>query len=167
MKLVKTGLLVMAFMCLLVSCSKEDTATTQEANYSIDLSLAQETDWEMANEILTLVNEHRVSIGLQPIQSDKQYASAHAVKHTQHMIDVDGINHDNFLYRKNALQNEGAESVAENVAFGYDNAETVVNAWLNSQGHRATIEGPFTHSGFGIVESADGKVFYTQLFYRE
>lgn len=157
----------MALMCLLISCSKESASTTQEENYEIDLSLAQETDWEMANEILDLVNEHRSSLGLSEIQMGQQYSSAHAVKHTQHMIAASQISHDNFVYRKNALQNNGAESVAENVAFGYDTAETLVHAWLNSQGHKATIEGPFTHSGFGVVESADGKMYFTQLFYRE
>jgi len=159
----------MAFMCLLASCSKDnvETTTTQEADYSIDLSLAQETNWEMADEILDLINQHRVSIGLLELKKGTQFASAHAVKHTHHMIEIDQINHDNFAYRKNALINNGAESVAENVAYGYTNAETLVNAWLNSQGHRSTIEGPFTHTGFGVLESADGKMYFTQLFYRK
>lgn len=159
----------MALMCLLISCSKdnvEDT-TTQEADYSIDLSLAQETNWEMADEILDLINEHRVSIGLVALQKGTNFSSAHAVNHTHHMIAVDQINHDNFVYRKNALIFNGAESVAENVAYGYTDAQTLVNAWLNSQGHRANIEGPFTHTGFGVLESEDGKMYFTQLFYRE
>ena len=61
MKLVKTSLLAMVLL-LTVACSKDDgVETVEQSNFSIDLNLANETDWQMANEILQLVNEHRKS----------------------------------------------------------------------------------------------------------
>ena len=168
MKLIKISLLAVALVCLTASCSKDAPEDfTHETNYVIDLNLAMETDWVMADEILVLVNDHRTNLGLDAIKSDQQYASAYAVDHTMYMIDVDNINHDNFIERSQALKDRGAKQVAENVAFGYSSAEKVVNAWLNSPGHRRVIEGDYTHSGFGVLKNSEGRYFYTQLFYRK
>lgn len=149
------------------SCQKDESFTSEEANYSIDLNLANENDWDFANEILVLVNEHRATLGLTAIQKDSQVASAYAVDHSNYMIEQNRINHDNFGLRAKALKDNGAETVAENVAFGYNTAEQVVNAWLNSEGHRAVIEGRYTHSGFGVVKTDKNTYYFTQLFYRK
>ena len=167
MKLLKLNLLALVLLCLVTSCQKDDSLAFEEANYTIDLNLASETDWNMANEILVLVNAHRASIGLSEIQKDQQEASAYAVDHTQYMIEMNEINHDNFSIRSQALKDHGAVRVAENVAFGYTTAEDVVAAWLNSPGHRKTIEGSFSHSGFGIVKNDQNRYFFTQLFYQK
>lgn len=157
----------MAFICLATSCQKDEGVVSEEVNYTIDLNLANETDWVMANEILRLVNEHRTSIGLSEIKKDQQYASAYAVEHTQYMIDLEQVNHDNFNIRSSALKDRGAQMVGENVAYGYDTAEAVVNAWLKSDGHKKIIEGAYTHSGFGVMQSNEGRFYFTQLFYRK
>ncbi|GEQ84979.1 hypothetical protein ULMS_04870 [Patiriisocius marinistellae] len=166
MRTLNTTLLAFVLLFTVASCSTEDTNTVEEANYAIDLNLAHETDWEMAEEILILVNEHRATLGLNAIKKDKQHASAYAVDHTKYMIDLKQINHDNFQYRTQALKGQGAEKVGENVAFGYTDAQTVVTAWLNSVGHRRAIEGDFTHSGFGIIPNSNGTYYFTQLFYK-
>jgi len=163
----KTSLLAMVLLVTMASCSKEEAVVADEANYKIDLNLANETDWAMADEILALVNEHRVSLGLTSIKRDQTYASAYAVDHTIYMMDKGTISHDNFGVRSSALKDQGAVIVGENVAYGYESAEKVVNAWLNSPGHRNTIEGLYTHSGFGIVKNAQGNIYFTQLFYKK
>jgi uncharacterized protein YkwD len=167
MKLFRNSLLVITLLFTLASCTKDENDLVDEANYSIDLNLANETDWQMANEILALINEHRVSIGLSAIKSDRQYASAYAVDHTQYMIKISNINHDNFELRKKALMDRGAVAVSENVASGYATASDVVAAWINSPPHRRTIEGKYTHSGFGVIQNDNGAYFFTQLFYRK
>ncbi len=163
----KTGLLAMVLLCLATSCSKDDVTSQEEASYTVDLNLAQETDWVFADQILVLINQHRESIGLETIKRDRQYASAYSVEHTKYMIEKEKISHDNFNTRSAALKNNGAETVGENVAFGYTNAEDLVNAWLNSPSHRSIIEGPFNHSGFGILKDDKGRYYFTQLFYRK
>ncbi len=155
----------MAFLFLATSCSKDSIETSEEVNYSIDLNLAQETDWQLADDILYLVNEHRMSLGLSTIERDQQYASAYAVKHTKYMIDMDRINHDNFGVRSAGLKDRGAIRVGENVAYGYTSAEDVVLAWLNSPSHKDIIEGNYTHSGFGVIPNENGTFYFTQLFY--
>jgi len=157
----------MVLFFTVASCSKDEDIVVEEANYSIDLNLANETDWQMADEILTLVNQHRVSVGLSTIKRDQQYASAYAVDHTQYMIKKSQINHDNFGVRSRALKDRGAVSVGENVASGYTSAEAVVNAWINSPSHRSVMEGNYSHSGFGIIQDSKGRFYFTHLFYRK
>jgi hypothetical protein len=86
MKLLKTTLLAIGLLLSIASCSPEDNTEDNVLDYTIDLNLAEETDWEMAEEILILINEHRASIGLGLILKDQQYASAYAVDHTKYMI---------------------------------------------------------------------------------
>ena len=165
MKLLKLNLL--SLVLLVTSCQKDEGFTNEQVNYSIDLNLANETDWQMADQILVLINAHRATLSLSEIKKDQQYASAYAVDHTLYMIEEAQINHDNFGIRSQALRNKGAIAVGENVAYGYSTAESVVGAWLNSSGHREAIEGNYTHSGFGIVKNAGGGYYFTQLFYRK
>ncbi len=162
----KTTLLALGLLFSIVSCSPEETSSDITSDYQIDLNLASETDWEIAEQVLQLVNEHRVSIGLNTVKKDTQHASAYAVDHTKYMIEMEEINHDNFHYRTQALKSQGAEKVGENVAFGYDSAQRVVTAWLNSPSHRRAIEGDYTHSGFGIIPVNNGTYYFTQLFYK-
>jgi len=157
----------MVLLFTVASCTKDEDPVVEEASYTIDLNLAKETNWEMADEILVLVNEHRATLGLSAIVRDQQYASAFAVEHTKYMIEMSTINHDNFAVRSKALKDRGAESVGENVAKSYTSAQHVVTAWLNSPSHKQVIEGNYTHSGFGIIPDARGNIYFTQLFYRK
>ena len=74
--------------------------------------------------------------------------------------------HDNFYERAAILQENGADFVSENVAYGYQDAASVLEGWLNSPTHKAAIEDDYTHTGIGIVETEQGIPFYTQLFIR-
>ncbi len=57
--------------------------------------------------------------------------------------------------------------LAENVALGYPNAETVVQGWMNSSGHRRNIlDGGVEETGIGIARSSAGGLFYCQVFGR-
>lgn len=96
---------------------------------------------------------------------DQAYASAYAVEHTDYMIELSQINHDNFHIRSKALKDRGALRVGENVAYGYEDAASLVNSWLNSPSHREIIEGNYTHSGFGVFKNEKNRYFFTQLFY--
>lgn len=50
----------------------------------------------------------------------------------------------------------------ENLAMGYDDPETVVRAWMNSEGHRKNILSPnFQEIGVGYVENGG---YWTQMF---
>lgn len=154
-------------LLITVACSKDEGVEDEVIqDYTIDLNLAKETNWQMANEILQIVNNYRNSLGLPALNRDQQYASAYAVDHTQYMIEQNKISHDNFPVRSIALKNRGAASVAENVGFGYETAQDLVNAWINSAGHQQVLTGNYTHAGFGVIENDRGNFYFTLLLYR-
>jgi uncharacterized protein YkwD len=48
---------------------------------------------------------------------------------------------------------------------GHDRpAEEIVRGWLASPGHRKNIEGSYAFTGVGVVRSASGKLYVTQIF---
>ncbi|MCR9181464.1 MAG: CAP domain-containing protein [Flavobacteriaceae bacterium] len=159
------GLIVLTMLVVFASCSKDEINENDAINQEIDLSIVVKNDVQMSQDILDLVNDHRQSIGLNTLVMDQAYASAYAVDHTDYMIELSQINHDNFHIRSKALKDRGAVRVGENVAYGYDDAESVVNSWLNSPAHKEVIEGNYTHSGFGVFKNDKNRYFFTQLFY--
>jgi len=165
MKTKLRGLLVLTMLVVFASCSKDEIDENDVVNQQIDLSIVVKNDVEMSQEILDLINNHRQSIGLNTLVMDQGYASAYAVDHTDYMIAVSQINHDNFHLRSKALKDRGAVKVGENVAYGYEDATSVVNSWLNSPSHREIIEGNYTHSGFGVFKNEKDRYYFTQLFY--
>jgi uncharacterized protein YkwD len=57
--------------------------------------------------------------------------------------------------------------LAENVALGYPSAETVVEGWMNSSGHRHNIlDGDVIETGIAIARSSAGGLYYCQVFGR-
>lgn len=57
--------------------------------------------------------------------------------------------------------------LAENVAVGYPDAETVVQGWMNSSGHRRNImDADVVETGIGIARSSSGGLYYCQVFGR-
>lgn len=120
---------------------------------------------DIESKILVLVNKHRESIGV-PTLTALDIVSEVADDHTKYMIEVGKISHDNFSERsKTLIENAEAKSVGENVAYGYTTAESAVNGWLNSDGHRSIIEdAKFTHFGISTDSNNVGRNFYTQIF---
>lgn len=159
----------MALLCLVItSCSKDDPVEDDAAKYDIDLALAQKNDREMSSEILILLNDHRATLGLPALEMDNEYASAFAIEHTEYMIELKEINHDHFGYRSEGIKYyDNAETVGEIVAYGQETAESVVNAWLSSPHHKSIIEGDYTHTAFGVIKSAKGRYYFTELFYKK
>lgn len=152
----------MALLSLMVSCSKDTETLDDAANLSANVVELTHKK-EFADEILTRINEHRTSKGLNPVETHL-LSQNEAVKHSQYMIAQSAISHDNFFDRSDYLKAHGAARVGENVAFGYHSAQELVDAWLASEGHRKTIEGNYTHTGVGVLESNGGQTYFTHIF---
>jgi uncharacterized protein YkwD len=57
--------------------------------------------------------------------------------------------------------------LAENVALGFPDAETVVQGWMTSKGHRANIlNSDVLETGIAIARSSAGGLYYCQVFGR-
>lgn len=154
------------FSFVMFSCSNEEDGIYFE-NSSATIETTNDVVYSsIESEILTLVNDHRISIGLSPL-TPLNIISNVAVSHTEYMIEAGVISHDNFSSRSETLiKSAKAKIVGENVAYGYATAKGAVNGWLNSSAHKAIIENPsYTH--FGISTEACKKTsrnYFTQIF---
>lgn len=120
------------------------------------------------NEVTRLVNEIRVKNGLKPLAADWELSRVARYK-SQDMKDNNYFSHTSPVYGSpfNMIKNFGISyrSAAENIAKGQRTPQAVVNAWMNSSGHRANILNPsYTKIGVGYV--AEGN-YWTQMFIRQ
>ncbi|REE80662.1 uncharacterized protein YkwD [Lutibacter oceani] len=169
MKSLSTFLLSFVFLSsILISCSKEDDGiyfneTNEALNNEVVNSQVSYSDIE--TEILNLVNEHRQNLGLKSLTT-LNIISGVADGHTGYMIEKGVVNHDNFNQRSETLiNNAGAKSVGENVAFGFNSAQGVLNGWLNSEEHKKIIENEnYTHFGISTDSNSEGRNYFTQIF---
>jgi len=156
---------VMALLAIFsFSCSTD--AIEEDKIDALSSSFIPETK-AIEIEILELINEHRINIGLNALDNMNAIKSQ-AYDHTDYMIDNSQISHDNFMRRSNNLKNNpGAKSVSENVAYAYSSATSVVNAWLRSEGHKNVIEGDFTNFDISAEKDQDGKWYFTNIFIKK
>jgi uncharacterized protein YkwD len=124
----------------------------------------------LEREVATLINAHRKESKLPRFSYDDKVASL-ARKHSQDMAQGKfPLGHDGFEARVKeisgflALAGAG-ENVSEHQGKS-DFAERAVREWLDSPVHRKNIDGDYGVTGVGAARSADGKVFFTQIFVR-
>ncbi|WP_111307197.1 CAP domain-containing protein [Confluentibacter sediminis] len=164
MKLLNKLPLVALFAVLSYSCST-DSMDDKSDLITADLVIPATTSFEL--EILELINDHRLSVGLNPLQN-MDLIKSQAFSHTDYMVEAQEVSHDYFYDRSNFLKkNAGAVKVSENVAYGYTSAQSLVNAWLKSEGHKANIEGDFTNFDISAEKATDGKWYYTNIFIKK
>jgi len=164
MKLLTKLSLLAVIAVLSFSCSPEsidDKADTLIENIAVPEAKSIEL------QILELINNHRLSKGLNPLQSMTIIKST-AFVHTDYMVDTQTVSHANFFTRSNYLKtNAGAKSVSENVAFGFTSAESVVSAWMRSEAHKKNIEGDFTNFEISAEKDANDKWYFTNIFIKK
>ncbi|TYP99258.1 hypothetical protein C7447_102580 [Tenacibaculum adriaticum] len=155
----KSLLLKITLSTLLVlfnSCSSSD-----------DTDIITSEERLMESEILLLLNEHRVSIGLNKL-IELDIIKSQTKEHTNYMIAKDEISHDNFNDRSNYLKAKiNLIGIGENVAKGNNSANSVVNGWLNSQGHKENIEGDYTHFNITAKKNKSNTWYYTNIFIKK
>lgn len=158
------ALLPLAIVFTMVSCSSDSSEGNTKDNNIVTSYNYNETELK----VVTLINNHRVAMGLNPLEVIN-HISFKSEEHNIYMIDNNVVNHDYFQQRSNNLvQVLGAERVAENIAYNYQSAESAMAAWLNSPGHKANIEGDYTHIGISVtVDQVTGKKYYTNMFMKK
>jgi len=117
------------------------------------------------NEVIRLVNEIRVNNGLKPLTQDWQLSRVARYK-SQDMRDLGYFSHTSPNYGSpfEMMKSFGItyRTAGENIAKGYSTPKAVVDAWMNSPGHRANIlNSSYTHIGVGYVASGN---YWTQMF---
>ncbi|AUS86785.1 hypothetical protein LBYS11_10760 [Lysinibacillus sp. YS11] len=116
-------------------------------------------------EVVKLTNAERTKAGLSPLQTDAKLMAA-AREKSQDMQTNKYFSHTSPTFgspfdRMKAL-GIAYKAAGENIAQGQRSPQEVVQAWMDSPGHRANIlNGKFTHIGVGYVKSGN---YWTQQF---
>ncbi|MFC4303668.1 CAP domain-containing protein [Cohnella boryungensis] len=135
----------------------------QEVNLPANESM---TGYEQ--EVLRLTNAERQKAGLQPCAGDDSSLNRSARAKSQDMAVNGYFSHNSPTYGDPfaMMRSFGVQyqSAGENIAKGQPSPQEVVQAWMNSPGHRANIlNGAYTHLGVGYVAN-NGQPCWTQQF---
>ena len=122
--------------------------------------------------IFNLINQQRRARGLAALVFDAQLNRAAEIQ-AQNMASFEKMAHVLPGAKLPTLADRAryvgypSGRIAENVALGYPNAETVVEGWMNSRGHRENIlNREVMETGIAIMRSRDGGLYYCQVFGR-
>ena len=126
---------------------------------------ANDTLAAYANEVLQLVNQERTKAGLSSLTSEATITAAANVR-AQESRQSFSHTRPNGTSFSTALREHGVSyrTSGENIAYGQRTPQEVVNAWMNSPGHRANILNPsFNKIGIGVYQY-NGTIYWSQLF---
>ena len=156
--------------CSLPSNPEDDTTQTPEIETPSqpENTPSEETNTNSAyiNRIVELVNEERAKEGLSPVTLDTKVTAAAQVR-AKEIVTSFSHTRPNGTSFSTALkeQNVSYRGSGENIAWGQKSPEAVMNAWMNSSGHRANILNKnFTTIGVGYYQTANGTNHWAQLF---
>lgn len=121
-------------------------------------------------EVIRLVNVERAKVGLKPLSENVKLSKVARIK-SQDMINKKYFSHYSPTYGSpfDMMKKFGIRFTAagENIAMGQKTPMEVMNAWMNSAGHRRNILNPnFTQIGVGVAKDSKGRLYWTQMFIR-
>ena len=122
----------------------------------------------LESEVVRLVNIERSKVGLPPLKENWQLSRIARYK-SQDMINKNYFSHYSPTYGSpfKMIESFGLRfsAAGENIAMGQRTPQEVMNAWMNSPGHRSNILNPtYTEIGVGLAKDKSGRCYWTQMF---
>lgn len=160
-----------AFLLSLCCCALFFAPLNAELSYTVTKELNSSL---IEEEIHRLVNNERQSRNIAPLEYNSRMGEI-ALQHSKDMCEKNFISHrgSDGLYPQGRMLKYYPDIIGgagENVAYHYGDTEkeaakNLVNAWMNSPGHRANIlNSDYNFIGIGVKQK--GRYFYgTQLFF--
>lgn len=130
-----------------------------------------QSEGEIEREIFDMINQHRISNGLNPLEWNDTIAGQCRI-HSRDMASGSiPVGHDGFDQRVANISNTIVLAVvAENVSYyntgsigSSSPASIAVNGWIGSSEHRVNVEGDFNLTGVG-VEKDGSEYYFTQIY---
>ena len=137
-------------------CQAESTTPSNTENQALSYE----------EQVVALVNAERAKEGLPALKIDATLQSA-ALARAKETVQLFSHTRPNGSSCFTILNEYGISyrTAGENIAYGQRSPEEVVNAWMNSEGHRANIMNKsFTTIGIGYHQAANGTKYWSQLF---
>ena len=119
-------------------------------------------------QVAVLVNQERSKYGLKPLKLNWELSRVARYK-SQDMIDKNYFSHTSPTYGSpfTMMKNFGISyrAAGENIAAGQKTPQEVMNAWMNSEGHRKNIlSSQYTEIGVGYAKGGTNGHYWTQMF---
>lgn len=124
------------------------------------------TNSVFAREILDLVNKERKANGLSPVEAGNTKLNSAASKRASEQAIIFSHTRPDGSNWTTVLGEYGIKygTAGENVAYGQRTPEEVMQAWMNSSGHRANIlNSSYKEIGIGVYYK-NGTYYWSQLF---
>lgn len=123
---------------------------------------------KIMDEIVVLINKERAKVGAPALKVHEGVEDIALIK-SKDMVDNNYFAHESptlglysDLLRKAGISYRAA---GENLVAGYTTAESAVNAWMNSPGHKQNLLNPiYTHTGVGTYTGGPYRMYHTQIF---
>lgn len=120
------------------------------------------------NQLFQLVNEERLRAGQLPLTLRSDVCEAAQIRANELELDFSHVRPggESFstVLTHISISFTGA---GENIAYGYQNSEQVLQSWMNSSPHRTSIlNGSYTSIGIGHYVDDTGMDYWTQIFIR-
>ena len=156
----------------LVAVFAAGTASPAQVVTSCSPSSSWGTDRaDLATQVVSLINQYRAGRNLPqlgfsaPLTASSRWKSLHmaANAYFDHNDPAPPVARTAFQRAKDC--GYAAGTWGENIAVGYATAQSAVNGWLGSSGHRANIENAgYTTTGVGVAADSSGRLYWTQSF---
>ena len=115
-----------------------------------------------------LVNEERAKTGLSALTFDSELSRLATLK-AEDMVKNKYFDHTSPTYGSpfDMAKKFGYsyQSFGENIAFGYTSADSAVEGWMDSPGHKANIlYKDYNRIGAGTAKDANGRIYWVHMF---
>lgn len=141
------------------------TTTKPTTEASTETTTISQDSLNYSTQVLNLVNKHRRENGLKELTLNSNLSDVAQIK-AEDMKNNNYFSHTSPTYGSpfDMMKQFGIsyKTAGENIAKGQKTPEAVVNAWMNSEGHRANIlNANYTQMGLGYT---NGTVYWCQMF---
>jgi len=122
----------------------------------------------LETEVIRLVNVERARVGQSLLVENNKVSRVARIK-SNDFVTNNYFAHNSPTYGTpfDMLRSFGITftAAAENIASGQRTAEQVMNTWMNSSSHRASIlNSTYNQIGVGVARDNKGNLFWTQMF---
>ena len=107
----------------------------------------------MSDEVIELVNKEREAAGLSPLKKDSKLTAAAELRAREIIESFSHTRPDGTRFPAAVKEfDPSASYIGENIAKGQRDAEDVMTAWMDSEGHRENIlDGKYKRIGVACV----------------
>ncbi|MGO1370191.1 CAP domain-containing protein [Senegalia sp. (in: firmicutes)] len=144
-----------------------ENPSTIYPNQEITIPTADEGQ-SIEDKVIELVNVERGKNGLAPLKKNWELSRVARYKSTD-MRDKNYFSHTSPTYGSPFDMMKDFDikysTAGENIARGQRTAQSVMDGWMNSEGHRKNIlNSSFDEIGVGIAKDNNGGYYWTQMF---